>query len=267
MNLTFYGFAYFFTFVIAYAFFYWIGASAKFSFLWNTQQVIKKNLDDLAICVLVGLLLWGRIGYFVPLWWDYFVANWTNLLKIWQWWMAFVGWAIGVGLGLLCFKLLKKISWSDILKILDLIVLVVPLGIFLGRIWNFFNQEIVWISIDRLPLSLQKIFVNLGLVYHYTWWWESLRVNINFLEAIGEGLLLFVLLWYLFKKVYSRRVAPGFLTGVFLLWYGFIRFFLEMWKYYPEGYIGCFSLAQWWMILFVVVGSILTILAWRWKTK
>lgn len=257
MQITFYWIAYFITFVIGYFFMYWIAQKSFLAKFPNLQLALKTRLDDLALLVLLGLLVWGRIWYFVPLGWDYFLAHWVDLFKIWQGWMAFVGWAIGVTLWVLLFAKLNKLSFWEFLVLMDLIVLIVPVGIFLGRLGNFFNQEIVGVPVENLSLISKALLEKFGLTYSYSWWGEGTRININFLEALGEGIFVGLILYWIFFKKYKTNPQPWMLTAIFLVVYGMVRFFLEFWKYYDFKIWGDLSLAQMFMIGFIIIGILL----------
>jgi phosphatidylglycerol:prolipoprotein diacylglycerol transferase len=72
-------------------------------------------------------------------------------------------------------------------------------------------------------------------------------------EAFFEGLLLFVVLFMLSKK----KLPKGFLLAIFLIGYGFFRFFLEFFRE-PDPQIGFlfgpFTMGQLLCTIMVVVG-------------
>jgi len=55
---------------------------------------------------------------------------------------------------------------------------------------------------------------------------SELRHPSQLYEAFFEGILLFVLLWTLRKKL----PLPGSLSGIYLFGYGFVRFFIEFFR-------------------------------------
>ena len=106
---------------------------------------------------------------------------------------------------------------------LDLISLVAPIGLFLGRIANFINSElygretdVFWsvkfINIDSIPRHPSQIY-----------------------EALFEGLVLFFLLNYLTKK--KKFGTPGIISSIFLIFYSLFRFVLEFFRA-PDPQIG-----------------------------
>src|SRR3546814_6622998 len=58
-------------------------------------------------------------------------------------------------------------------------------------------------------------------------------------EFALEGVVLFVVLWFLFYKTDARR-KPGLLVGTFLLGYGLTRFFVEFFRE-PDIQLGTLS--------------------------
>lgn len=49
-------------------------------------------------------------------------------------------------------------SRKEFLVLFDVILVVVPLGIFFGRFGNFLNQELYGIAIAQLPTRLSQTF-------------------------------------------------------------------------------------------------------------
>ncbi len=265
MHITFYWLSYLITFLLGYLFIYWISQSSFLDKFPRLQLALKTKLEDLGLLVLIWVLVGGRIWYFVPLGQDYLIAHWMDLFKIWQGGMAFVGGAIGATLGVLLFVKLNKLSLIEFLVLMDLIVLIVPVGIFLGRLGNFFNQEIVGIPLKNISGIAKEILENLGLTYTYSGWGAAPRVNINFLEALWEGVIVGIILYLTFFKKYKSAPYPWMLAALFLIFYGIVRFFLEFWKYYESKFFGDLSLAQVFMIWFVILWVVLYRLSYKYE--
>lgn len=91
-------------------------------------------------------------------------------------------------------------------------------------------------------------------------------------QAVGEGLLVFVLLWVFRRRLIEHK---GFLSGLFLAGYGVMRFFVEFFreadKYYnpvtrtsePYYWAGLLSLGQLYCLPMVVGGIFICIYARR----
>jgi hypothetical protein len=121
----------------------------------------------------------------------YYFEHWRDIFKIWEGGMSFIGGILGVvsSVGILFW--IKKLTWKDFLTLFDVILLVVPLGIFLGRFGNFLNQELYGIPVEDLPVWLGQIFRTFHLVHVYPKVDQILRVNTNFLSMIFEGIMIF----------------------------------------------------------------------------
>ena len=126
---------------------------------------------------------------------------------------------------------------------LDLIALVAPIGLFLGRIANFINSElygretdVFWsvkfVAIDNISRHPSQIY-----------------------EAIFEGLILFFLLNHFAKK--SSFKNPGLISSMFLIFYSLFRFVLEFYRA-PDLQIGYLAyqltLGQFISVIFFLLG-------------
>jgi phosphatidylglycerol:prolipoprotein diacylglycerol transferase len=111
-----------------------------------------------------------------------------DILKIWQGGMSFHGGLIGIVLATL--YITKKKGW-DFWEISDLICAGVPIGLGLGRIGNFINGELY-----GRPTSLPW-----GMVFPEGG--SMARHPSQIYEALLEGLVLYLILRWLFRKNYQ----------------------------------------------------------------
>ena len=168
------------------------------------------QLDMLLNYVIIAIILGGRIGYvtfYDPL---YFLTHPIEIIKIWQGGMSFHGGLLGVTLAMLLFARRHNIP---LLAVSDRVAMVVPIGLFLGRLSNFINGELMG-RVSDLPWAM--IFPNSdGLPRHPS----------QLYEAGLEGLALGVVMW-----VAARRGAlakRGTMTALLLIGYGIARFAVE----------------------------------------
>ena len=196
-----------------------------FGWFYCKKKLIKDEkllnlFDDLIAYLVIGIIVGGRIGYIVLYNLKYYLENLSEILIIWHGGMSFHGGLLGVILATIIFSKKHKIN-SYIF--LDLISLVAPIGLFLGRIANFINSElygreteVFWsvkfIKIDSLSRHPSQIY-----------------------EALFEGLILFLLLNYFAKK--NTFKTPGLISSVFLIFYSLFRFILEFFRA-PDPQIG-----------------------------
>ena len=201
---------------------------------------ISKLFDDLISYLIIGIILGGRLGYVIFYNPEYYLNNLIEIPMIWQGGMSFHGGLVGVILATVIFSKKHKIN-SYIF--LDLIALVAPIGLFLGRIANFINSElygretdVFWsvkfVAIDNISRHPSQIY-----------------------EAIFEGLILFFLLNHFAKKDSFKN--PGLISSMFLIFYSFFRFILEFFRApdYQIGYlIYQLTLGQFISIVFFSLG-------------
>ena len=188
--------------------------------------LLYKNLkkagydDDFFINLAFGTIIGGIIGariYYVLFELDYYLSNPLDIIKTWNGGLAIHGAIIGGALWLIYYCHKKRVSF---LKIMDMSVISLIIAQVIGRWGNFFNQEAHGIVTTAATLKKYLIpnFIIKGMYidgnyYHPTFFYELLW---NFLG--------FIILLILNKKC---KLKSGVLTGIYLMWYSFIRFFIE----------------------------------------
>src|SRR3954471_17256440 len=179
----------------------------------------SRHADDLVFYATLGIILGGRLGYVLFYRPEYYWHNPVEILKLWDGGMSFQGRVIGTSLGILWLARKHGLSW---LRIHDYVACCVPFGLFFGRLANFVNGEL-WGK--ETTVSWAMIFPTGG---------EVARHPSQVYEAGLEGILLFLVLWFLFWKT-DARYQPGKLVGAFLLVYGLSRFLLELVRQPDQG--------------------------------
>ena len=139
-----------------------------------------------------------------------------------------------------------------ILKMTDIVVVGLIIGQAIGRWGNFFNSE-AYGSATTLE-NLQNLFIpnfiingmNInGTYYHPTFLYESLW------NIIG-----FVILLILRK---SKKIKLGQLTGIYFVWYGIGRFFIEGMRQDSLMLFGILKQAQIISILMIIIGILIIV--------
>jgi phosphatidylglycerol:prolipoprotein diacylglycerol transferase len=170
----------------------------------------KAQVEDLVIYATLGIILGGRFGY-ILFYRPEMLGQPLSMLKLWEGGMSFHGGVIGVILGVLWFARSQKVNW---LRTLDYLVVVYPIGHFLGRLANFVNGEL-WGRETMVAWGM--IFPGGGdVVRHPSQLYQA------GLEGLALGLILSVLFW---KS--DARLKPGALAGHFVFWMGGFRFVAE----------------------------------------
>lgn len=178
----------------------------------------RRHADDLVFYASLGVIFGGRLGYVLFYNLGFYLQNPLDIFKLWDGGMSFHGGVIGVTLGILYLSWKEKLNW---LRIHDYVACCVPFGLFFGRLANFVNQEL-WGAETTVPWAIRFEEVTatgekvLGPARHPS----------QLYEAGLEGLVLGLILWFLFWKTDSRY-KPGFLVGAFIFFYGIFRFGVE----------------------------------------
>lgn len=204
-------------------------------------RVEKDFLENLYFYLILGLLIGARLGYVLFYNLSYYIQNPLEVFALWQGGMSFHGGLIGVIVSAFVFSKLKKI---DFFTLTDMLVVSAPVGLGLGRIGNFINGELYG-RVTNVPWAM--IFPEGGPLP---------RHPSQLYEAALEGILLFLILWFL-KDKFSRS---GILSSLFLILYGSFRFFTEFFRE-PDpqiGYIlGFFTMGQILCSIMVISGLVL----------
>jgi phosphatidylglycerol:prolipoprotein diacylglycerol transferase len=207
------------------------------------DPIVLDLFDDFITYLIIGIILGGRIGYALFYNFSYYINNPLEILMVWNGGMSFHGGLIGVILSCVIFGKKHKIN-SFIF--LDLVALSAPIGIFFGRVANFINSELYGRATD-LPWGVQFVLID-----------NIKRHPSQIYEAFFEGIILFFILNYLFRRKYI--VTPGKLSALFLIFYSLFRYSLEFFRV-PDPQIGFLflnsTLGQIISLLFFVIGVLL----------
>ena len=206
---------------------------------------LREKFDDYITYVILGIILGGRLGYILFYNFDYYLNNIVDVFKVWQGGMSFHGGLLGLIIVSVLFA--KKNNHNPYIY-LDIVSLVAPIGIFFGRIANFINSELYGKE-TVLPWGVK--FEKIDNLY---------RHPSQLYEAFFEGLFLLVILIFFQKSVSAKN--PGFISGIFLIFYSFFRFVIEFFRV-PDAQLGYvflnLSMGQILCLIFFIFGSYLTL--------
>lgn len=188
----------------------------KFALSISTQ-----HLENFVSWAIFGIVIGGRAGYVVFYDPVTYLSNPIEILKIYQGGMSFHGGIIGLGLSAYLFSRQHKIKF---LNLVDVISIVGPIGLCLGRIANFINQE----------LAGRVTAVKWGVIFPLID--QQVRHPSQIYEAFFEGLVLLVVLIHLAHK-YQILSYSGLTTGIFLIIYSLFRIVIETFRE-PDVQIG-----------------------------
>lgn len=184
----------------------------------NFFEFEKDILDDYLPYAILGIILGGRIGYILFYDLAFYIKNPIEIFYIWQGGMSFHGGLVGIILISLYFVKKKQI---DFYVFSDLLALISPIGLFLGRIANFINSELIGLP-SNLPWSV--IFIKIDQIP---------RHPSQLYEALLEGIMLFTILNLIFKF----KKIKGYVSAYFLILYSFFRIISEQFRL-PDGHLG-----------------------------
>ena len=206
---------------------------------------LKNKFDDFITFLILGIIIGGRLGYVFFYNFEYYFNNPADIFKIWQGGMSFHGGLVGVIIASIWFS---KKNNQNAYDYLDIVSLVAPIGIFCGRLANFINSELYGIE-TNMPWAVKFVQVD-----------NLFRHPSQLYEAIFEGIILFFILIYFRKKGFMK--IPGFISGLFLIFYSIFRFLIEFYRAPDEqlGYL-FFSLTMGQIVsfIFLMIGIYLII--------
>ena len=201
---------------------HWYSLAYIFGIMFGWIYCKKKLIDDKKILdlfdglinyLIIGIIVGGRVGYILIYNLDYYLANISEILMIWKGGMSFHGGLVGIVVSTFIYS--KKNNVNAFI-FLDLVALVAPIGIFLGRISNFINSELYGKESD-IFWSVKFLAVD-----------EIYRHPSQIYEAIFEGIVLFLILNYLYRK--KVFINPGVISSIFLILYSVFRIIIEYFR-------------------------------------
>ena len=215
------------------------------------RGVAAKDVDDMLLYGVIGVILGGRLGYVLFYKPQYYLAHPLEVLQVWTGGMSFHGGFLGVLVGIWVFCRLRHKSW---LRTMDFVAPLVPLGLAAGRLGNFINGEL-----PGRPTTLPW-----GMWFPQHDPSPIARHPSQLYQFALEGLLLFAILW-----IYSARPRPvGAVSGLFLAGYGAFRFIAEFARQ-PDDYLGLLkfnlTMGQWLSLPMILAG--LAMMAWAYRRE
>lgn len=251
ISIHWYGLMYAFSFILGYLF-------LQYSSLGKQLPLKTEEKDNLAIYIIFGVLLGGRIGYVLFYNLLYYLQNPLKIISVWEGGMSFHGGLVGVVIALSIFCRKYK---TKLLNIGDTIVLTIPIGIFFVRIGNFINAELYG-----------KIAKNFCLYFPTDP--KNCRYPSQLLESFLEGIVLFLILYLIAirgrknAQTTKKTLPTGTISVLFLILYGIFRIIAEFFRE-PDvqiGYLfGLFTEGQ--LLSFLMILGGIIVLSFTRKSK
>ncbi len=186
--------------------------------LAERYKLDKKFFEDLLFWFVIGAIIGARI-YYVIYAWPMYKENLLDILKIWEGGLAIHGIMLG---GFIATFIYCRIKKRDFLLTADLAVTGLVAAQIIGRVGNYFNQEIFGLP-TNLPwgIPIDPIFRPEQYAqfqyFHPTFIYESL----------GNVVILAILLFVHYYRFKRKEFNPGQIFLFYLVLYSCLRFSLE----------------------------------------
>lgn len=215
---------------------------------YRGRVVTEAHLDHIFFLVVILGIIGARLT-FVILKWPEFQANPLEALNITQGGLSIHGALIGGFVGIIFAVRKFKL---ELRRILDLLILAVPLGQAIGRFGNFFNSE-AFGGPTNLPW---KMYV--APAFRPPEFITATHFHPTFLyEAIGSALIFLFLLHH-----YPKSQIPGQIFAWYLILYSSLRFIVEFFRVDSDSIL-YLTIAQWLSLVLIVVGIVLLRKTWK----
>ena len=227
--------------------------------LLTSKEAKKFNVkSDFIFNMAFWAIIFGLIGariYYVIFKWDYYSTHLWEIPRIWEGGIAIHGAIIA---GFITIYIYCKKYQARLIRYLDFAVVPLLLAQAIGRWGNFFNSEAY-----GAPTTLAKLqswfipqFVADGMLIDKVY-----RVPTFYYESVA-CLILFII--FLFVRR-SKYLKVGTMSGLYLMGYGVIRFFIEISRTDSLEIVG-FKMAQIVSVIMFLIGLAIIMINMR-KSK
>lgn len=228
--------------------------------IWTGRRLTRRGAErgvviDFAVWAVVLGIIGARIYHVLTHWGDYFGPG-KNLLEVFAFWnggIAIFGSLIGGAIGVF---IASRITGVRFASFADALVPGLLLAQAFGRMGNWFNHELFG-GPTTLPWGLEiessnpafPIGLPEGTLFHPTFLYEILW------NLLGLVVLLAI----------ERKWRPrwGAFFGMYLIWYGLGRFFVEGMRVDPSLLLFGLRSNQWTALLAILVGLVVIIVQSR----
>ncbi len=212
----------------------WYSLAYIFAFVFGSILIKKLNkksfnllsnsqIDKFFIWAVIGVIIGGRMGYVLFYQFKLLFLEPLYIFEIWKGGMSFHGGLIGM---IFSIYLFAKKNNLNFFYLSDLVSVVAPIGLFLGRISNFINTELYG-RVTDFPFAFIYPLID-----------NNPRHPSQLYEAFFEGIFLFIILFVYFIKN-SKKYSVGIISAHFLILYSIFRFLIEFLRE-PDLHLGLF---------------------------
>lgn len=220
---------------------HWYGIIIALTLLLGYELFIKRRIKELAVSedkfvtfllvlVIMGII-GGRLGYVIQFL-SYYKQHVPLIFAVWQGGMSIHG---AIVFGVATAYIWARKNKINVLKLLDILSPAMIFGIALGRLGNFFNQELVGVQTNvpwkmYIASTYRPVALVANQYFHPVFLYEM------FLDLLILGALLLI------SRKYHPK--PGIVFFLFIGLYSAARFIVEIWRYNEIRYFWGLSLAQ-----------------------
>jgi len=258
--------------------------------------IAPEKVPDLLFWLILGVMFGGRIGYCLFYKPELFLT--WRVIAVWEGGLSFHGGLLGVVVASILWSWSQRLSaW----RVLDCMALATTPGVFAVRIANFINGELYGRVTDETvpwamrfpsdPIALNKLGIIGGMGIRdrdaalreaiESGAWERIRDQVplrhpsQLYEALGEGLLLGLVLLVVYLATRRKPLGSGVYGGIFALGYGGVRFVVEYFRQPDAQFrdaedplgtvIGSFTMGQ--VLCAAMIAYGLAVILFRWKRR
>jgi phosphatidylglycerol:prolipoprotein diacylglycerol transferase len=229
-GIRYYGLGY----ILGFAIGFWLFRNYAVS---GRSQLPVDKIGDFMVALVLGVLVGGRLGYFLLYQIGDLFTHPVALLRVWDGGMSSHGGFIGVTIAMWWFSRSSRIPF---LHLADLTTSAAGAGICLVRIANFINGElwgkpatVAWAMIFPRSAAPGTPLVLIPP-----------RHPSQLYESALEGLVLFLFMQWRFWRCDVTKRKPGQLAGEFLIGYAIARVICEVFREPDEGISLLFGLSR-----------------------
>ena len=209
---------------------YWYGILYAFAlfFAWGIATWILRKLrtndikvptvqefDSFMFFAIISVIIGARLGHVLFFEFEYYVDHPLEILMVRNGGLSFHGSCIGLAIYSYIFYKKHNYSWK---LLADILTFSAAIGLGIGRIANFINQElygivsgsnnaVIFSLIDPLPRHPTQLY-----------------------ESFFEGFLNFWIMFIIFRLKGVKSIGTGIFTFVFCVVYSSARFVIEFYK-------------------------------------
>lgn len=233
-----------------YGIFFALGFIFVYFFIKNYHKYFNLKLNnseliDYILFLTLGVIIGSRLFYCFVYYPSYFIRNPLQIIYFWRGGLSFHGGLIGTIISVFVYS--KKYK-KNIFALADITVFPAALALFIGRIGNFINAELVG-RVTDFPFCIE--YEKHDGCRHFSQIYQSLK-----------NLVIFFTLFFLKDK----KFKDGTYFGIFLVMYSSLRFFIEYFRE-PDKQIGYLAfdltMGQWLNIIMFLSGLIFIIYLYK----